>query len=56
MDSGGYGLAILIPEGSMGKQEVINDRGQVLDGLKSKIEGVGSAFVPDEEEIELWEQ
>jgi hypothetical protein len=56
MDSGGYGLAILIPEGSMGKQEVINDRGQVLDGLKSKIDGIGSSYVPSEEEIELWEQ
>ena len=56
MDSGSYGLSILIPENSMSKQEVINDRSQVLDGLKSKIEGVGSSFVPDEEEIELWEQ
>ena len=56
MDSGGYGLAILIPEGSMQKQEVVSDRSLVLDGLKSKVEGVGSSYVPSEEEIELWEQ
>ena len=56
IDCGPYNLAVLIPEGSMQKQEVIRDRDQVLDGLKSKIDGVGSTFVPDEEEIKLWEQ
>ncbi|MGX8773787.1 MAG: NosD domain-containing protein [Bacillota bacterium] len=27
---------------------------EALDGLKSLVEGVGSSFVPDEQEIDLW--
>ena len=56
MDTGNYGLSILIPESSMVKQEVYHDRDQVIDGLRSKVEGVGSSFVPDESEIELWQE
>ncbi len=56
IDAGDYDLSVLIPAENMALQEVINDRNQVLHELKSKIEGVGSAFAPNEEEVELWKQ
>ena len=56
IDAGDYDLSVLFPESSMAKQEVYKDHDQVLDGLKSKIEGVGSTFAPSEKEIELWQK
>ena len=56
IDAGEYDLSVLIPESMMAEQEVISDRDQILDVLQSKIEGVGSAFVPDEYETGLWQE
>ena len=56
IDVGDYDLSVLIPAGNMALQEVVNSRDDVLDGLKSKINGVGSTVIPDDSEIELWRE
>ena len=49
-------MSVLMPAGSMALQEVVDNRDDGLDGLQSKINGVGSAFVPEESEIELYQE
>lgn len=56
MGAGAYDIEKLIPEKMMEKQEVLNMRSQALDGFASKIEGVGSSFVPDNAAVEEYNE
>ena len=56
VDVGPYDMAVLIPESSFVLQETADDRDAVLDGMKSKVEGVGSSFVPDQEAVERYNE
>ena len=53
-----YGLdpEVLFPEKAMKKQTVISGRDKALDGFKSLIDGAGSAFVPEDKYVEIYEK
>ena len=54
MEAGDCDIAILMPNGALDKQTVLHDRARVFDGFRSLVEGVGSAFVPDDGLVELF--
>lgn len=53
MEAGDCDIVVMMPNGALEKQTVLHDRARVLDGFRSLVEGVGSAFVPDDEPVEL---
>ena len=46
----------LFPAKAMKKQTVIYDRDEALDGFESRIDGMGSAFVPEDRYVKIYEE
>ena len=40
----------------MKKQTVITDRDEALDGFRSRIDGIGSNFVPEEKYVKIYKE
>ena len=47
---------VLFPEKAMKKQTVITDRDEALDGFRSRIDGAGSNFVPEEKYVKIYKE
>ena len=47
---------VLFPEKAMKKQTVITDRDEALDGFRSRVDGAGSNFVPEEKYIKIYKE
>ena len=45
-----------MPEASMLQQDVIHKRKEVINGFASRIEGVGSSFIPDESYVKIYKE
>lgn len=56
IDCGDYDMQVLMPEASMLQQDVIHKRKEVINGFASRIEGVGSSFIPDESYVKIYKE
>ena len=53
---GDYDIDVLLPNGTLKKQNVLSNRDEVIDGFTSLIEGAGSEFVPGEGALKLYNE